>query len=82
VEFTNGVPSIKIYNFGCVEENASQNLYFNDMKSRMASLLKRNLRLLDINFEVFESLEIRRLDIFLINSSFKPVGFKIDVEGH
>ena len=52
------------------------------MKSRMASLLKRNLRLLDINFEVFESLEIRRLDIFLINSSFKPVGFKIDVEGH
>ena len=52
------------------------------MKSGMASLSKRNLKQLNIDFEKFESVIIQRLDTFLNNSSIKPVGLKIDVEGH
>jgi FkbM family methyltransferase len=81
-EFAKSVPNIYIYNFACGDENTSRNLYYDEVKSGMASLSKRNLKHLNIEFEKFESVEIRRLDTFLSNSSIKPHGLKIDVEGH
>ena len=76
------LPNVHIHNFGCGAEDSSRDLYFDEIKSGMASLSKRNLKHLNINFENFESVEIRRLDNFLNNSSIKPDGIKIDVEGH
>jgi FkbM family methyltransferase len=81
-ESVSGIPNIHAYNFGCGEESTSQILYYDEVKSGMASLSKRDLRHLNINFEEFESVEIRRLDTFLSRSSIKPDDLKIDVEGH
>jgi FkbM family methyltransferase len=81
-EFAKSVPNVQIHNFACGDENTSRNLYYDEVKSGMASLSKRNLKHLNIDFEKFESVEIRRLDSFLSNSSIKPDGLKIDVEGH
>ena len=81
-EFANDEPNIHIHNFGCGERDASQNLYYDELKSGMASLSKRDLRHLNIDFEEFESVEIRRLDTFLSDMSLKPDALKIDVEGH
>ena len=81
-EFANDEPNIHIHNFGCGERDASQNLYYDELKSGMASLSKRDLRHLNIDFEEFESVDIRRLDTFLSDLSLKPDAVKIDVEGH
>ncbi len=81
-ESVSGIPNIHVYNFGCGEETTSEILYYDEVKSGKASLSKRDLRHLNINFEEFESVEIRRLDTFLSLSSIKPDGLKIDVEGH
>ena len=81
-EFAKSVPNVQIYNFACGDENTSRNLYYDEVKSGMASLSKRNLKHLNINFEKFESVEIQRLDTFLNNSAIKPDALKIDVEGH
>ncbi len=81
-ESTKSFPNIRIHNFACGVENTSSNLYYDEVKSGMASLSKRNLKHLNIDFEKFENVEIRRLDTFLSNSSLKPDGLKIDVEGH
>ena len=80
--FAKSVSNVHIHNFACGETNTSRNLYYDESKSGMASLSKRNLKHLNIDFEKFESVEIRRLDTFLSNSSIKPDGLKIDVEGH
>jgi hypothetical protein len=48
----------------------------------MASLSQRNLKHLNIEFEKFENVAIRRLDDFFVETSIKPNFFKIDVEGH
>jgi FkbM family methyltransferase len=81
-EFAKRFSNIHIHNFACGEKNTLRNLYYDESKSGMASLSKRNLKHLNIDFERFESVEIRRLDTFLSNSSIKPDGLKIDVEGH
>jgi FkbM family methyltransferase len=81
-EFAKIAPNVHIHNFACGEENTSRILYYDESMSGMASLSKRDLKHLNIDFEKFESVEIRRLDTFLTNSLIKPDGLKIDVEGH
>jgi FkbM family methyltransferase len=81
-EFAKSVSNVHIHNFACGGENTSRNLYSDESKSGMASLSKRNLKHLNIDFEKFESVEIRRLDTFLSNLSIEPDALKIDVEGH
>jgi hypothetical protein len=59
-----------------------RNLYYDEVKSGLASLSKRNLEHFSINFGESEFVEIRRLDEVIHSLQIKPNFLKIDVEGH
>jgi FkbM family methyltransferase len=82
VESTKESPNINVYNFGLGGANNSQKLYYNEEKSGLASLSKRDLKHFGIEFEKFENVRVVRLDGFLEENSIKPDFVKIDVEGH
>ncbi len=82
VESTEESPNINVYNFGLGNVNNSQRLYFDEEKSGMASLSKRDLKHLGVEFEKFENVKVIRLDGFLEENLIKPDFIKIDVEGH
>jgi FkbM family methyltransferase len=81
-EKTEGFSNIHALNYGCGEANGSNYLFYDEVKSGMASLSKRNLEHLNLNFEEFEIVEIMRLDEIIKGLSIKPNFLKIDVEGH
>ena len=82
VEATKGMPNINVYQFGLGNSNNSQKLYYDEEKSGMASLSKRDLRHRGVEFEKSENVRVVRLDSFLEENSIKPDFIKIDVEGH
>jgi FkbM family methyltransferase len=77
-EFAN----ISTHNFGFGEIEQSQPLFYDNEKSGMASLYRRDLRHISIEFDKFEKVEIKRLDNWLAESKIKANIIKIDVEGH
>ena len=55
-KFAKSVSNVHIHNFGCGEEDSSRYLFYDELKSGKASLSKRDLKHLGIEFEKFESL--------------------------
>ena len=82
VEATKESPNINVYHFGLGNSNNSQKLYYDEEKSGMASLSKRDLKHRGVDFEKSENVRVVRLDSFLEENSIKPDFIKIDVEGH
>lgn len=82
VESTKEYPNTHVYNLGLGQADNFQNLYYDVEESGMASLSKRNLKHLNVEFEEFEQVKVVRLDTFLQEKSIKPDFMKIDVEGH
>ena len=74
--------NISTYNFGFGEIEQSQPLFYDNEKSGMASLYRRDLSHISIEFDKFEKVEIKRLDNWLVESKIKANVIKIDVEGH
>ena len=82
LEATKEFPNINVYNFGLGNAKDLQKLYYDEEKSGMASLSKRDLKHLGVEFEKFENVRVVRLDSFSDENSIKPDFIKIDVEGH
>lgn len=76
-------PKIVLNNFGLSEKDGEHEIYFDQEKSTLASLYKRDLSELNISLNKKETIQVRRLDNFLIEHSIKKIDFiKIDIEGH
>jgi len=76
------IENVSTYNFGLGEAEQSQLLFYDNEKSGMASLYRRDLSRISIEFDKFEKVEIKRLDNWLMESRVKANVLKIDVEGH
>ena len=77
------IPNIHPVNMGCGDQIKTQTLYFDESKSGMASLSKRKLNHIGIDFKYEELVSITRLDHYFANSKgVIPNVLKIDVEGH
>lgn len=81
-ETTKNSSNIHVYNIGVGKENDIHELHYDEAKSGMVSLSKRNLKHFGITFNQSEKVKIVRLDSFLAEVSLRPDFLKIDVEGH
>ncbi|ASY25725.1 methyltransferase [Candidatus Planktophila lacus] len=79
---TNNLEKVSTYNFGFGDLEQSQQLFYEQEKSGMASLYKRDLSHISIDFNKFEEVHIKRLDNWLTESKVRANVLKIDVEGH
>jgi FkbM family methyltransferase len=75
--------SVTTINKGCGAKNEERTLFYDKSKSGMASLSKRDLEHLGVQFSESEIIEIITLDsYFAENLDNAPKVIKIDVEGH
>jgi FkbM family methyltransferase len=81
-ESTKKSPNIRVYNFGLGSKNGPQKLFYDEELSGKASLTKRNLKHINLEFDLSEHVAVKRLDTFLVENSVMPDFLKIDVEGH
>ena len=73
----------KAFNIGLGAKKSIMKLYYDDAGSGLASLTKRDLDLLNINFDKSEDVQIDTVDNFCIENSINRIDLlKIDVEGH
>ncbi len=79
---TKNLENLSTYNFGFGDLEQSQPLFYEQEKSGMASLYKRDLSHISIEFDKFEEVQIKRLDNWLAQSKVQANVLKIDVEGH
>jgi FkbM family methyltransferase len=79
---TKHLENVSTYNFGFGDLEQSQLLFYEKEKSGMASLYKRDLSRISIDFDKFEKVQIKRLDNWLTQSKVQANVLKIDVEGH
>ena len=68
--------------YGLSSKNGLQELFYDEELSGKASLNKRNLKHINLEFDRSEHVEVKRLDTFLAENSVMPDFLKIDVEGH
>ena len=81
-ESTKNLDNVSIYNFGLGDTEQTELLFYENEKSGMASLYKRDLSHISIDFNKFEEVHIKRLDNWLTESKVRANVLKIDVEGH
>jgi FkbM family methyltransferase len=75
--------NIVLNNFGLSNSSDSCTIFYDQEKSGLASLYKRNLEHYDINFELSETVEIKRADRYIKENNIEHIDFvKIDIEGH
>ena len=75
--------SVTAINKGCGAKNEERTLFYDKIQSGMASLSRRDLEHLGIEFNESETIEIITLDsYFADNLNNAPKVIKIDVEGH
>lgn len=79
---TKNLENVSTYNFGFGDLEQSQLLFYEKENSGMASLYKRDLSRISIDFDKFEKVQIKRLDNWLTQSKVRANVLKIDVEGH
>ena len=73
----------KAFNIGLGMEKANMKLYYDNAGSGLASLTKRDLDLLNINFDKSEDVQIDTVDNFCKENNINRIDLlKIDVEGH
>lgn len=73
----------KTFNIGFGKDKGILKLYYDEVASGLASLTKRDLSLLNKDFEKSEDVEIDIIDDFCKNNNIKQIDLlKIDVEGH
>jgi len=73
----------KSFNLGFGKEKSTMKLYYDNVGSGLASLTKRDLELLGIDFDKSEDVAIDTVDNFCIEHNIKKIDLlKIDVEGH
>lgn len=83
VQNISGRHSITTVNLGCGDQTKTETLYSDELKSGMASLSRRKLTHLGIDFKFEEKVEIVRLDDYFADEEIvSPNVLKIDVEGH
>lgn len=75
--------SIILNNFGLGEKTGVLTLYYDDYLSGLASLTKRDLDFIGIDYSKKESVEIKTLDEYCENNKIEVIDLlKVDVEGH
>lgn len=74
---------IILNNFGASDENKNTRIFYDQRKSGLSSLYKRNLDCYNISLDKSEEIELRRLDEYITEKKIKHIDFiKIDIEGH
>jgi len=78
-----GKENIQINNFGVSNENREALIFYDNEKSGLASLYKRNLNYYNKELDKREVIKLRRLDDFIDQNKLRHISFmKIDIEGH
>ena len=73
----------KSFNLGLGKEKSIMKLYYDNVGSGLASLTKRDLELLNIDFNKSEDVAIDTVDNFCVEHKIDKIDLlKIDVEGH
>ena len=75
-------PRVSIQNVALSDTSEKRKLYFDFLGSGMASLVKRDLRHLNIDFSKEESVTVMTLNDWIVENEKMPKALKIDVEGH
>lgn len=76
-------PRITLNNFGLGAVNENLKLYLNFENSPGATIYKNALQLFELQNNIIQDIEIRRLDEYCIEKNIQYIDFlKIDVEGH
>lgn len=74
--------SLYVNNFALGRDDSVRKLYSNCHNSTMASLVKRDVSHLGINFDYVEDVKIMKLDDYVQKNNIASIDFiKIDVEG-
>lgn len=77
------IPRITLNNFGLGATNEKLKLYLNFENSPGATIYKNALELFELQNNIVQDIEIRRLDEYCIEKNIEYIDFlKIDVEGH
>lgn len=80
---TSGIKNIEKYNFGFGSEDTSASLNYDNQGSGLASVYKRKLNHMNIDFNKEERIEIKKIDDFCVRHDIEKIDLlKIDVEGH
>lgn len=75
--------NITINNFGVSDSNTIAKIYYDREQSGLASLYQRNLNSYNLELNLSEEIELKRLDEYLQSKNIKHINFiKIDIEGH
>ncbi len=78
-----GERGVFLNNFGVSDEECLTKIFYDDVKSTLASLYKRNLKHYNIKLNNFEDIILKRMDYYIEDKKINHIDFvKIDVEGH
>jgi FkbM family methyltransferase len=70
-------------NWGASNSDCEQRIFYDEEKSGLASLYKRNLDHLQIHMKMSEDITLKRLDKYIEDKSISKLSFvKMDIEGH
>ena len=74
---------ITLNNFGVSNENGKATIFYDKVKSGLASLYQRNLDSYNIQMNQCEEVHLRRMDSYIEEKQVEHIDFiKIDIEGH
>lgn len=75
--------NLKLNNFGVSDVNSESVIFYDQEQSGMASIYQRNLTHYNLQLDLKEEIQLRRLDNYINEHDIAHIDFiKIDIEGH